>query len=165
MARKQKPVGEISKAAIRKRAQRSVSLRGEKCSKCGSTKCLQRHHHDYAKPTEVAILCSKCHRDMDHADGTLSERLPKAKCVICGSDFQPKRSRRSTICSSSACLAQLGKLSAEKRWKGETTDSGCAATESSPSKLQRHLSFLLDEPESFKDTTRQETEVNQMEEA
>jgi hypothetical protein len=34
---------------------------GRKCSVCGSTEKLHRHHHDYSKPLEVITLCQVCH--------------------------------------------------------------------------------------------------------
>lgn len=120
MANKHQPVSSISKAGIRKRAQRAVSLNGERCSKCGSTDLLDRHHPDYSKPEEVEILCRHCHRLEDATDGTwVSARVTTAICEICKTEFQPKRSRRSKLCGNPECLRQKGILSAQKRWKAE----------------------------------------------
>ncbi len=38
-----------------------------RCIKCGSTKCLQRHHLDYAKPKEILWVCASCHRSIHTA--------------------------------------------------------------------------------------------------
>ena len=34
----------------------------DKCSSCGSTENLERHHPDYSKPLEVVTLCQSCHK-------------------------------------------------------------------------------------------------------
>jgi 5-methylcytosine-specific restriction endonuclease McrA len=58
MAKKEDYTGE-------KRTQRSVSLAGRKCAKCGSTEDLMRHHKDGNKrnvsPGNIEILCRRCH--------------------------------------------------------------------------------------------------------
>ena len=141
MARKPMSVDKITKAAIRKRAQRAVSLSGATCSKCGSPTCLERHHDDYTKPVDVAVLCSRCH-GLEHTE------LTPAACAICQTSFQPKRGRRSTLCGNPECLKALGKMSAEKRWKTGTTDCARSATVSSHCKLRSQLSSLLGEQES-----------------
>lgn len=49
--------------AERKALQRAMPLSGKKCSVCGSTKNLQRHHVS-KKPKDAEkgrILCQKCH--------------------------------------------------------------------------------------------------------
>jgi hypothetical protein len=33
----------------------------DKCSKCGSTSKLQRHHEDYSKPEVFITVCQECH--------------------------------------------------------------------------------------------------------
>lgn len=144
MGRPQKPVDQISKAAIRKRAQRAKSLNGESCSKCGSRYLLDRHHADYTKPEEVLILCRACHRKEDVADGTwkAGAAVGMRICKICKQPFHPSRSRRAVLCGDPACLSENGRLSAEKRWKTEPTDLGKSETASSPSRLQWHLSSL-----------------------
>lgn len=97
------------KAAARKRMQRSVPA--ERCSRCGETQGkLERHHPDImARPDEVIVLCSKCH--MEHHP----RRVPPAVCIECGSTFQPKRRRRSRICSPE-CQRELNRRVAHKRW-------------------------------------------------
>ena len=146
MSRPKMPVEQISKAAIRKRAQRALSLNGESCCKCGSKTFLDRHHADYSKPEQVTILCRKCHRDEDKSDGTWTPVLVQSStCAVCQKPFQPTRSRRSTLCGNPACLSQLGKASAEKRWKAGPTACGRVATESSLYALQQHLSSFFDE--------------------
>lgn len=140
MPRKPMPVDQISKAAIRKRAQRAVQTNGETCSKCGCTTSLQRHHEDYLKPTEVSLLCSKCHRQ-EHL-------LPMATCKICSTSFQPRKSRNTTLCGDPACQQKLGQISAAKRWKTGSIGSDKSATASSPCKLQQQLCSFFDEPAS-----------------
>lgn len=141
MARKQLPVEQISKAAIRKRAQRAVSLTGATCSKCGSPNCLERHHPDYSQPTMVDVLCSSCH-GLEHLE------LAQVACVICQTMFQPMRERRSVLCSNPACLSEMGRKSAAKRWKTEPTDCDKLAMASVRCKLHTQLSFLLGEQDS-----------------
>ena len=114
MPRKPMPVNAIKRAAIHKRAQRAVSASGARCCKCGSKSWLQRHHEDYSKPTEVTFLCAACHRK-EHA-------LQPVNCVICGTAFQPKKTRRSTLCGNPECLKTMGRLSAQKRWTTGRTD-------------------------------------------
>lgn len=114
MPRTPSPVQEISRAAIHKRAQRAVPANGARCCKCGSKNWLQRHHEDYSKPTDVTFLCAACHRK-EHT-------LQPVNCLICGTAFQPKKTRRSTLCGNQECLKTMGRLSAEKRWKTGRTD-------------------------------------------
>lgn len=141
MARKPLPVEQISKAAIRKRAQRAVSLSGATCSKCGSPNCLERHHEDYSKPVDVAVLCSHCH-------GLEHKELVRVACAICKTLFQPARGRRSTLCGNPSCLRELGKQSAAKRWKAEATDCARSAMELYRCRLQWHLSSLCGVPQA-----------------
>lgn len=56
----------LTKAASRKRAQR-VHTKMKKCSECGSTENLQRHHEDHQDACSVDILCQNCHtkREME----------------------------------------------------------------------------------------------------
>ncbi len=152
MARPPLPVERISKAAVRKRAQRALALDGATCSRCGSPTSLERHHHDYSKPTAVAILCRACHRKQGEADGTWQPaRVQQATCAVCGTAFQPKRTRRSVLCGSPDCLKTHGKLSAQRRWgKDATTVSDSSATVFARSRLRSQLSSLLAEQESSK---------------
>lgn len=108
-------VEQISKAGVRKRAQRAVSLTGEKCSECGSTDSLERHHPDYSKPEEVLILCKKCHTEHDLAEGYKTPRRAPKACVVCGTMFAPTHSTNKT-CKSVVCRAELGRRNANKRW-------------------------------------------------
>jgi hypothetical protein len=38
----------------------------EPCVRCGSTKLVEGHHHDYSKPLEVEWLCRACHLTVEH---------------------------------------------------------------------------------------------------
>lgn len=125
MARQKQPIEKISRAAVYKRAHRAVSLVGASCSDCGSLNLLDRHHSDYSKPEDVVILCRQCHRKRDEADGTWKlRRVETAQCLICRTDFQPKRTRRAKLCGNPECLRQSGIISAQKRWK--TGEIDCA---------------------------------------
>jgi len=140
MPRPPLPVEQISKAAIRKRAQRATPLAGETCSRCGSANLLERHHPDYSRPTMVVILCAQCHHD-GHA---ITRTLPP--CTVCGGPIPAHRkTRNATLCGSEQCRSEFGRMNAEKRWTTERTDSGKSATESYRSRLQQHLSCLFDE--------------------
>ena len=146
MPRPPLPVDQISKAAVRKRAQRALALDGATCSRCGCTTSLERHHADYSQPTATEVLCRQCHRKQDEADGTWTpNRVKTATCKVCGATFQPARSRRAILCGSPDCLKAFGKLNAERRWKGETTDSDSSGTASSLCKPPSQLSSLLGE--------------------
>lgn len=90
------------------------------CAKCGSTERLQRHHKDRDSnnndPLNVEILCQTFHKEDHMRDGTWGRgKVVLATCKICGKEFQPKRTRRATVCSAE-CLTTLGKISAQKRW-------------------------------------------------
>lgn len=121
MSRPPLPLNQITRAAVHKRAQRAVPLNGAKCSKCSCSIGLARHHEDYSKPTTVDLLCAKCHRQ--HHD-----LLPMVACQVCGTAFQPSRTRRSTLCGSQDCRRENGRLSAAKRWTTERTDSDKSVT-------------------------------------
>lgn len=111
-----------SLGAIRKRAQRAVSLHGKQCCKCGATQSLTRHHPDYGKPLEVEIICKACHQRKHWQEDWGHRLVTPGKCTVCGAEFQRTRSRRGRICGNPSCLAELGRLSAEKRWRTERTD-------------------------------------------
>ena len=96
----------------------------EKCSRCGTkAKRLERHHADYSKPLEVEILCTTCHRVADQESGTQPTKQPKA-CKVCRAMFMPCHSKKHETCSAK-CLSQLGRLNAEKRWKGHSRKRNC----------------------------------------
>ena len=42
------------------------------CSRCGSDKLIQAHHHDYQKPLDVIWLCFACHREDEHGQVVVS---------------------------------------------------------------------------------------------
>ncbi len=58
------------KDAARRKLNQAVK-RGEiarlPCHVCGSTVCIQAHHHDYSKPFDVEWMCSICH-GKEHRD-------------------------------------------------------------------------------------------------
>lgn len=60
-----------SKAA---HAQSAGVLVPQPCAHCGTTECVEKHHHDYAKPLDVEWLCKRCH--WDHH---VAERKEKAR--------------------------------------------------------------------------------------
>ncbi len=98
----------------RKQAQRLYPIaEDDVCDHCGLTVTLQRHHKDHNPmnnaPENIALLCVKCH-------GTEHKKIAQATCKICAGVFQPKRSRRSTICGKESCKKELGKISAKLRW-------------------------------------------------
>lgn len=82
------------KAAIWKAAQRAVQG-VTKCERCGAvSKVLQRHHPDYSKPTEVIVLCPRCH-------AAAHKKPPyQSTCVVCGKPFVAASHRhRAKLCS------------------------------------------------------------------
>jgi len=98
------------KRSARKEAQKKVSLAGQKCSRCGSTEKLNRHHRDYNRPLEVTIICRECHmRDhkeefekigKDAAAKRWAGKPIEATCPCCGAVFRFTRPRQKT-CSRS----------------------------------------------------------------
>ena len=100
----------MNKNTARKAAQRAVPVM-EKCEMCGSTGVkLNRHHTDYSKPTEVMVLCTKCHAKV-HLKPPVT-----AKCVVCGKEFVARWHRKTAKICSQECLAEYGRISANKRW-------------------------------------------------
>lgn len=112
----------ISPAASRKRAQRTIPL--SPCERCGKTP-TQRHHEDLQKPLEVNILCIDCHVRAHQANGSRPCVAP-ANCQVCGEEFLPERTSRSSLCSKPECLEEMGRRGAEKRWSGRATVRQCA---------------------------------------
>lgn len=112
----------MSKQSARKAAQRSVKT--EKCEMCGAVGVkLNRHHTDYLKPTDVQILCAKCHARV-HTKPPIT-----AICAVCGKTFVAKDHRsRAKICGTE-CLAEFGRICAEKRW-GNTGKQNLTSHES-----------------------------------
>jgi len=100
---------------IRKAAQRAVSLAGKQCSECNGTHRLQRHHPDYSKPSEIVILCQRCHVAADIAAGFRKVKQPKL-CKVCGTEFLPNHSRKHSTCSRE-CLSEIGRQNSLKRWR------------------------------------------------
>jgi hypothetical protein len=64
------------KNSIHQQANRKIKLdKNSKCEKCFKNNIrLIRHHHDYNKPTDIIILCDKCHRDW-HKNNKAVERI------------------------------------------------------------------------------------------
>ncbi len=141
MSNKPQPLEKIGLAGIRKRAQRAVSLNGERCSDCGSRNWLNRHHEDYSRPTDVILLCAKCHNHRHRQSGEIP-KVELSNCQICGTQFQPKRTRRAKLCGSTNCLKLMGMLSAQKRWNPGVTSSAASEMESFHSRLRQQLSDL-----------------------
>jgi len=107
------------KQTIRKASQRLISLEGRFCASCGADSNLQRHHPIY-EPSAVQILCQSCHTALHMADGTWGKGPKDSSkyirdCVICGRIFQANHSKLGKTCSR-ACLSELGRLNASKRW-------------------------------------------------
>lgn len=103
----------------RKAAQRLYDA--DRCDRCDSTNGVQRHHIDRDPmnndPSNVEVLCQACHTADHMRDGTWGKgRVEPATCAICGVEFQPKRSRRSTLCGEPECRTEMGRQSAQKRW-------------------------------------------------
>ena len=107
----------LTPAASRKRAQRAHPTM-TCCERCGSTWRLQRHHTDLQRAESVEILCQTCHVAADFEAGTRKRRAPKT-CVVCESVFTEYSHSRVKTCSP-ACLSELGRQNARKRWGGGT---------------------------------------------
>jgi hypothetical protein len=108
-------VEELTPAASRKRAQRAHPTMTS-CERCGSTWRLQRHHKDIQLAESVEILCQTCHIEADFQAGTRKRRVPKT-CVVCEAIFT-EYSHSRVKCCSPACLSELGRQNARKRWDG-----------------------------------------------
>lgn len=77
---------------------------------------LNRHHvNGLEHPLDVEVLCTKCHAAAHGPTWGRGRRLANKVCPICGTTFRPRRAR-DKLCKSSACLAEMGRRSAEKRW-------------------------------------------------
>jgi protein-arginine kinase activator protein McsA len=115
----------LSKAAIRKRAQRAHP-KMTACSICGGTDRLHRHHPDYTKPETVVIVCCQCHATLDAEDGTRTTKAPK-RCETCGATFTEYSHSRVKNCSPQ-CLSEAGRRNALKRWGGGALSHPSAAS-------------------------------------
>jgi hypothetical protein len=93
------------------------------CNRCQATESLEVHHKD-RDPTNNApenreVLCQACHQQEHITAGDWGHgAVPAAHCEICGTTFQPKRSRRSILCGKPECATAKGKLAAAKRRDG-----------------------------------------------
>ena len=104
----------MNKWTARKQAQRAVKATA--CEVCGSTDRLQRHHPNLSRPLEVTVLCQACHASLHIKEGTWGQGPREtALCVICGKTFLPSDSHLHKTCGA-ACLAELGRRNALKRW-------------------------------------------------
>lgn len=106
----------------RRRAQRAFPD-PKPCEKCGVTESVQRHHPDITKPLEIIWLCQACHVAADAAEGRWGKgpRPPKS-CKVCGKLFAPSHSKKHNTCSR-ACLSEIGRRNAMKRWTGAASAS------------------------------------------
>jgi hypothetical protein len=97
------------------------------CAACGATGVrLERHHHDYQKPLDVEILCSRCHHYAHSLLGVpRAKQLAARACAVCYQMFQPVRSASGVLCGRAACNQIYGRLNAAKRWAGRPTTRAC----------------------------------------
>lgn len=112
------------KSAGRKRAQRAIPEM-TKCNRCPETSDLQRHHVDRNPmnndPGNLEVLCQACHAAEHATDGSWGKgNVQSVACKVCGSSFQPKRTRRATLCGAE-CKKEWGRICALRRW-GEKTE-------------------------------------------
>ena len=92
------------------------------CEKCGATESVQRHHPDITKPLEIVWLCQACHVAADMADGRWGKGpRPSKPCKVCGKLFTPSHSKKHNTCSR-ACLSEIGRRNAMKRWTGVASE-------------------------------------------
>ena len=45
------------------RIAQNIKLKGL-CERCGKNPAQHRHHPDYSKPSEVQLVCTKCHGEI-----------------------------------------------------------------------------------------------------
>ena len=102
-----------TKNSVRKLAQ-LIAPNLEECEKCGATENLSRHHPDYSQPYRFEILCRPCHIKADIRDGHRKSKATRP-CAVCKTEFLPSHSKKHKTCSA-ACLSEIGRLNAEKRW-------------------------------------------------
>ena len=113
----------LTPPASRKRAQRAYPTLNV-CEHCGGTSQLQRHHPNLQDAESVVILCQRCHAAEHVRLGTWGQGPKKPKtCVVCGKDFSDYSHIRAKTCSR-ACLSELGRRNARKRWGRVSTDCG-----------------------------------------
>lgn len=106
----------MKKNTVRKAAQRAIPMM-EKCEMCGATGVkLNRHHTDYLKPTQILVLCTKCHAKVHMKPPVI------AVCAVCGKELQPKDHKsRAKICGNPNCRAEYGRICANRRWNTSST--------------------------------------------
>ena len=121
----------LTKVASRKRAQRAYQ-QVPPCQKCGSSVNVQRHHENYDHALSVEFLCQSCHATVDQQLGRWGRgnKQPKA-CVVCGQEFTNYTHTRVKTCGK-ACLSELGRRNARKRWRTALPDLDALETPSSP---------------------------------
>jgi hypothetical protein len=59
------PAQARAKWVAQKKVQRGELVKPQQCQACGkhfTARNLQAHHYDYARPTDVIWLCSRCHK-------------------------------------------------------------------------------------------------------
>jgi len=111
-----------NKAAVWKAAQRAVQGVTE-CQRCGAvSKVLQRHHPDYSKPTEVIVLCPRCH-------AAVHKKPPyQSTCVVCGKQFVAATHRhRAKLCSPECQSEYFRRLAKARREARSAANSQEAA--------------------------------------
>jgi hypothetical protein len=53
-----------------------------RCSRCGSTRRLQRHHHNIDHPLDVIVLCQTCHTLLHAMLGTWGKEFETGKIGV-----------------------------------------------------------------------------------
>ena len=64
----------LTKKYAENQALKKVNL-GSKCTICGSTENLHRHHPNYSKPLEILTVCSRCHQRIHNGSLILEETI------------------------------------------------------------------------------------------
>lgn len=103
----------LQKQSVRKRSGRFYSA--EKCSVCGTSTRVQRHHSSYESEA-ITPLCQQCHVNIHKKDGTWGPgKIDPQKCEVCGTWFAPKDSHKYKTCGIE-CLRVRGRENAQRRW-------------------------------------------------
>jgi len=112
----------MSRDSARKAAQRAIPA--ERCEVCGTTEGkIERHHPDYSQPLNVKILCTTCHAAEERHTGQRKSKAMR-ECPVCGAHFLYRHSGQRT-CARTACLKEIGRRNAEKRWHAHDRTKHC----------------------------------------